>query len=167
VSFNIIGSNSNLNAIFDRFEHNSESHLDIFKEGVTCKASEACTSAWLRPQRMLRRLHCRSWPASELSSRQAMPPGYVMRPMRIKISKTPQPVVLRIEAHTGPHAAEPWRFRATAAFASVNVSGHATMTTPNLTVRDPCQGSPVITSITAFPGLRATTSTELGGPAGE
>jgi len=40
VSCNLLRSNRDLNAIFDRYEHNPAGHLDIFKEGVTCKASD-------------------------------------------------------------------------------------------------------------------------------
>jgi hypothetical protein len=40
VSFNLIGNNHDLNAIFDRYEQNPDGHIDIFKEGVTCKASD-------------------------------------------------------------------------------------------------------------------------------
>ena len=40
VSFNLIGNNHDLNAIFDRYQHGADGHLDIFKEGVTCKASD-------------------------------------------------------------------------------------------------------------------------------
>ncbi len=40
VSFNLIGRNSDLNAIFDHYEQNPDGHLDIFKEGVTCRARD-------------------------------------------------------------------------------------------------------------------------------
>ena len=40
VSFNLIGNNRDLNAIFDRYVNDPDGHVDIFKEGVTCKASD-------------------------------------------------------------------------------------------------------------------------------
>ena len=40
ISFDLIGADRDLNAIFDRYQHNPDGHIDIFKEGVTCKASD-------------------------------------------------------------------------------------------------------------------------------
>jgi len=40
ISFNLIDNNRDLNAIFDRYLHNPDGHVDIFKEGVTCKARD-------------------------------------------------------------------------------------------------------------------------------
>jgi chitosanase len=40
VSLDLIGTDPNLNAIFQRYQHNPDGHLDIFKEGVTCKVSD-------------------------------------------------------------------------------------------------------------------------------